>query len=126
MVDMFAKSLLLTTALRHRLSEPHIEAGFARFQTIVGATLDNQAFCDAVADCLREGLIYEPVRLPEGALQCHWHLELTPKGVEAARSFVMAAEGRPPTSFAKVQEEVADGPGDPRVKSEDGHADGAG
>ena len=30
---------------------------------------------------LRDGLIREPIRLPEGALQCHWHLELTPKGV---------------------------------------------
>jgi hypothetical protein len=39
-----------------------------------------------VAACLRDGLIREPVRLPEGALQCHWHLELTPKGVAAARA----------------------------------------
>jgi hypothetical protein len=42
-------------------------------------------FRDAVAACQRDGLIREPVRLPEGTLQCHWHLELTPKGVAAAR-----------------------------------------
>ena len=82
---MDAKSLLLTSALRHTISEPNIEAGFERFRLIAGATVDYQAFCDAVAACLREGLICEPVRLPEGALQCHWHLELTPKGVTKAR-----------------------------------------
>jgi hypothetical protein len=83
---MDARSLLLVTALRHRISEPNIEAGFERIQLITRQRIDYQAFCDAVAACVREGLIDEPVRLPEGALQCHWHLELTPKGVEAARS----------------------------------------
>jgi hypothetical protein len=82
---MQAKALLLTTALRHRINESSIEAGFARLQTFVGADVAYQAFCDAVAACLREGLIYDPIRLPEGALQCHWHLELTPRGVEEAR-----------------------------------------
>jgi hypothetical protein len=79
------KSLLLTTALRHRIDEPNIEAGFQRFAAVAEQTVDYQAFCDAVAACLRERLIHEPIRLPEGALQCHWHLELTAKGVEAAR-----------------------------------------
>ena len=83
---MDAKSLLLIRALRHRINEPNIEAGFERFRAIAGRTVDYQAFCDAVAACLREGLIREPIRLPEGALQCHWHLELTPMGVEAARA----------------------------------------
>ena len=46
---------------------------------------------DALAACLRDGLIREPVRLPEGALQCHWRLELTPKGVAAGRALVEAA-----------------------------------
>ena len=32
------------------------------------------------------GLIREPVRIPEGALHCHWRLELTPAGVVAARA----------------------------------------
>ena len=83
---MDAKSLLLSAALRHRISEPNIEAGFERFRSLASQGVDYQSFCDAVAACLREGLIREPVRLPEGALQCHWHLELTAKGVEAARS----------------------------------------
>jgi hypothetical protein len=37
---------------------------------------------------LHERLIQEPIRLPEGALQCHWHLELTPKGVQVARALL--------------------------------------
>jgi hypothetical protein len=38
-----------------------------------------------VADALAAEYIHDPVRLPAGALHCHWHLELTPNGVEAAR-----------------------------------------
>jgi hypothetical protein len=79
------KSLLLGAALRARIDEPNIESGFQRFKAIAEQPIDYEAFCEAVAECLREHLVHEPVRLPEGALQCHWHLELTPKGVEAAR-----------------------------------------
>ena len=84
---MDAKSLLLTTAFRHTISEPNIEAGFEALRAITCCG-DYDSFRDAVADCLREGLIHGPIRLPEGALQCHWHLELTPKGVEAARALL--------------------------------------
>jgi hypothetical protein len=77
--------LLLTTAFHHTINEPNIEAGFARFTALAGAGVNYAAFCDTVAAALRDGLIREPIRLPEGALQCHWHLELTPKGVERAR-----------------------------------------
>ncbi len=77
---------LLTVAFRHVISEPNIEAGYDRFRAIAGDAIGFDAFRDAVAQCLREGLIREPIRLPEGALQCHWHLELTPKGVAAARA----------------------------------------
>ncbi len=82
---MNARTLLLGTAFRHRISEPTVEAGFERFRAITGHD-DFDAFRDAVAMCLHEGLIHEPVRLPEGALQCYWHLELTPKGVAAVRA----------------------------------------
>ena len=82
---MDVKALLLTTVFRHRINEPNIEAGFERFVTLTDQSIAYDAFCGAVAACLREGLIREPIRLPEGALQCHWHLELTPKGVTAAR-----------------------------------------
>ena len=89
---MDAKSLLLATALRHRISEPNIEAGFERFRTLIQEALDYPTFCNAVAACLREGLIHEPIRMPEGALQCHWHLELTAEGVAAARKLLRAQE----------------------------------
>jgi hypothetical protein len=114
---MDAKSLLLRTALRHVISEPNVEAGFERFQTIAPRSVEYQAFCDTVAACVREGLIREPVRLPEGALQCHWHLELTPAGVEAARPIVMdgsqdrprAGSGRSFTSLSSSQKQDVDG-----------------
>jgi hypothetical protein len=85
---MDARSLLLATAFRHSINEPNIETGFGRLREVSGQPIEYDAFCAAVAACLREGLIREPIRLPEGALQCHWHLELTPKGVAAARWIV--------------------------------------
>ncbi len=92
---MDATGLLLITAFRHRISEPNIEAGFARFRQLAQKDIDYQAFGDAVAACLRDGLILEPIRLPEGALQCHWHLELTPKGVAAARALIDTNDSAP-------------------------------
>ncbi len=56
---------MLATAFRHSISEPTIEAGFERFQALTDGTLHQAAFRDAVAACLREGLIRDPVRLPE-------------------------------------------------------------
>jgi hypothetical protein len=41
---------------------------------------------EAVRDGVGQGLLHEPVRLPPGALQCHWHLELTPRGRVLART----------------------------------------
>jgi hypothetical protein len=86
-----ARNALLTVAFRHAISEPNIEAGYERFRAINDA-IDYEAFCDAIAASVRDGLIREPIRLPEGALQCHWHLELTPKGVAAARD--LSSRGR--------------------------------
>ena len=80
---MDATRLLLSTALAHRINEPNIEAGFERFSALTDGAVEYGAFCDAVTACLREGWIREPVRLSERALQCHWILELTAKGVEA-------------------------------------------
>ena len=93
---MDAKSLLLMAAFHHSINEPNIEAGYERFQAVAGEHADYQSFCDAVTACLREGLIREPIRLPEGALQCHWHLELTPRGVELARQLARLTPPRNP------------------------------
>jgi hypothetical protein len=78
-------AVVLAVAFRHVVSEANIEAGFERVQALSGGALTEDSFRDAIAECLRRGLIREPIRLPEGALQCHWHLELTPAGVAAAR-----------------------------------------
>lgn len=78
--------LLLTIAFRHVISEPNLEAGYDRFRALCPEAPSLEAFAEAVAACVREGLIREPIRLPEGALQCHWYLELTPEGVRAARA----------------------------------------
>jgi hypothetical protein len=77
--------LLLRTAFHHAINEPNIEAGFERFVAVTGPSIDFRDFCDAVDACLHNGLIRDPVRLPAGALQCHWHLELTAAGVAAVR-----------------------------------------
>jgi hypothetical protein len=78
-------SLLLITAFRHVINTPNIEAAFERFVALNDQAVSYHSFCEGIAVCLRDGLIREPIRLPEGALQCHWHLELTPAGVAAAR-----------------------------------------
>ena len=83
---MDPKSLVLLTGLHRPINEPTIEAAFERLTTRAGYVVTFEAFRDAAAACVRDGLIHEPVRLPDGALQCHWHLELTPKGVAAARA----------------------------------------
>lgn len=86
---------ILVTAFRHTINEPNIEAGYDRFRALSAGVLDEDAFRAGIAECLRRGLIREPIRLPEGALQCHWHLELTPAGVAAARMAASAADRRP-------------------------------
>jgi hypothetical protein len=82
---MDAVALLLTTAFRHLISEPNIEAGYERFAALTGGSIDELAFRNAVMACLCDQLIYEPIRLSERALQCHWRLELTPKGAGLAQ-----------------------------------------
>ena len=80
----FAIPVILRAAWPGAVRAPTVEAGFDTVRTISGIDLDDGILADAVAGCLRDGLIHDPVRLLEGALQCHWHLELTPKGVAAA------------------------------------------
>jgi hypothetical protein len=82
---MDAVALVLATAFRHVINEPNVEAGYERFAALTNTAVNEGGFREAVAACLRDGLIREPIRLPEGSLQCHWHLELTSKGVAAAR-----------------------------------------
>ena len=77
--------LLLMVIFRQRVTAPDSDSGLAH----LAASSDREASVDdwraAVAEALARGYVHDPVRLVAGALQCHWHLELTPKGVEAAR-----------------------------------------
>ena len=77
--------LLLRLALSHFVTADNAEDAFERVQAISPEKMDAALFHEAVALCLREGLIRDPIRIEEGALQCHWKLELTPKGVQLAR-----------------------------------------
>ena len=83
-----ALSALLRIGFRHAVSAPNAEAACEQVRALAGTPLDAADFHDTVAEALRRGLIREPVRLPEGALQCHWRLELTPDGVAAARALI--------------------------------------
>jgi hypothetical protein len=93
---MDVQALLLTVAFRHVINAPNIEEGYEQFAALTSEAIIYDAFCEAVAGCLRAGLIHEPIRLPEGALQCHWHLELTPNGATAARALLRDTGGLPP------------------------------
>ena len=83
---------LIQVAFRHTIREPTPDAGFERFCQLSEGPFDARAFSAALAFCLREGLIRDPICLPEGALHCHWRLELTPKGLLAARTALRSEE----------------------------------
>lgn len=70
---------LLQTVFQQQIRMPDAESGLNRLVGLAGGTAN--AWHAAVAEAVAAGLIHDPVRLPPGALQCHWHLELTPTGV---------------------------------------------
>ncbi|MCW3476849.1 hypothetical protein [Limobrevibacterium gyesilva] len=78
--------ILLLVGLRHFLTADNAEAAFEKVQETAGRPLDPARFHAAVAACIAEGMIREPIRLESNSLHCHWRLELTPKGVETART----------------------------------------
>ena len=81
---------ILRIAFRHLVTEANVEAGVARIQELTGRVLLDTVLHDALAASLRDGLIREPIRLPTGALHCQWRLELTARGVVAARGLLPA------------------------------------
>ncbi|MBS0644821.1 MAG: hypothetical protein U1E70_04085 [Acetobacteraceae bacterium] len=78
-------SAVLLVAFHHRLTAPDADTGISLLAEAAGRSASPEAWRNAVAGAVFDGLLHDPVRLPEGALQCHWHLELTPKGVAAVR-----------------------------------------
>lgn len=91
----FLLGSLLLVIFRQRITAPDSDAGMAHLaaSTERNATVDE--WRSAVAEALAAGYVHDPVRLPAGALQCHWHLELTPQGVEAARRLQASTESFP-------------------------------
>ena len=77
---------VLRIGFRHLVTAPNAEDAFEQIRALADVPLDAAAFHDAVAEAVRRGLIRDPVRLPPGSLQCHWHLELTQAGTAAARA----------------------------------------
>lgn len=88
---------LLTIGFRHPFTEPNVESAFERFAALSHYSCTLTEFCEAVGACSAQGLIREPVRIPDGALQCCWRLELTPKGVATARSALAGSQTLPDT-----------------------------
>src|SRR5438270_4815326 len=66
---------VLEIARAHWIDEPNAESGFARLRAL-GCDADDAALADAVAACVHEGSLADPVFLADGALQCRWRLRL--------------------------------------------------
>jgi hypothetical protein len=62
-----------------------MEEGLDLLIQLLGGDMARATVAAAVQQVVAERLAYEPVRLPPGALHCHWHLELTPRGQETAQ-----------------------------------------
>ena len=80
--------VVLRAAWKGAVTADNAEAGFARIREITTSTLNDTALAQVVSDCVAQKLIHDPIRLPEGALHCHWTLELTAAGVAAARALI--------------------------------------
>jgi hypothetical protein len=76
---------VLSVAFHGGLGASDPDTGIALLAEAVGRPDPPAAWRDAIALAVHEGYLYDPVRLHQGALQCHWRLELTPKGVAAVR-----------------------------------------
>jgi len=83
---------LLRTVFERPIVAETMEEGLDILIQRLGGNLSRATAAAAVQQAVADGLAYEPIRLPPGALQCHWHLELTSRGQEAA------LQARGPTS----------------------------
>ena len=73
---------ILRLALAADIREDEAVDGLRRVATTLGAPLE--AVDHEIAAMVRDGLLHDPIRIPEGALKCHWRLEPTPKGAALA------------------------------------------
>jgi hypothetical protein len=77
--------VVLSAAFHGRFVAPDADSGIALLAAATGHHATLAEWHEAVARCVRDGTLHDPVRLSEGSLQCHWRLELTPQGVAAVR-----------------------------------------
>ena len=85
---MELSALLLLVAFRNKIEEPDLDSGLLRVATIAGQDLDPAGFHAVLAEALANGYIRDPIQLRPGTLQCRWHLELTPVGVDQVLEFL--------------------------------------
>jgi hypothetical protein len=85
---MTLEALLLLVAFRNRIREPDLDSAISRFIEVVGRPIDPDDFRTALARAMAAGYIRDPVRLPAGALQCHWQLDLTSGGVSQVHAIL--------------------------------------
>lgn len=70
---------------RQSISAPDSDTGLVHLAASTRGEASVDDWRMAVADALAAGYLHDPVRLLAGALQCCWHLELTPEGGDLAR-----------------------------------------
>ncbi len=78
------REALLRLALTGAIREEEALDGLRRVGATLGAPVE--AVEREIAALVAQGLLYDPIRLPPGALKCHWRLEPTPRGAELAAS----------------------------------------
>ncbi|HTW71528.1 MAG TPA: hypothetical protein VME47_16695 [Acetobacteraceae bacterium] len=79
------RDALLRTVLCRPIVVNTVDEGLDVLIQRLGDDIPRATIAAALQSVVADGLACEPVRLPPGALQCHWHLELTPRGQETAR-----------------------------------------
>jgi hypothetical protein len=80
MSDASLRTELLRAIANQPIRSDTMEEGLDVLATRLPGGLSRAALAETVQDVVAAGLCRDPERLPAGALQCHWHLELSPKG----------------------------------------------
>jgi hypothetical protein len=83
-IDLVDRVLL--AVLTDPIEADTMEIGFDVLSGRLGADSPRAALAAAIEDGVRRGLLHDPVRLAQGALHCHWHLEPTRRGKALAIS----------------------------------------
>lgn len=76
--------VMLRLLLRQPIIASDADAGIDILLARAGNCTTPDDWRAAAASALAAGYIHEPVILSHGALHCHWRLELTPHGIDAA------------------------------------------